>query len=361
VIGDPAAINAPLFGYCLLEGFVMKGFSELTNRGRALRLRQMALVALERYDLDVRHVRLVTNEMNGIFRVDTIDGQKYILRVSDPSGCHSLEEIRSEMMWLAALRRDTDLGVPKPLTTRAGALVTTVEVPGMPEARHCIIFSWVPGPDLADRLSAENVYKLGELAALLHKHAKTFIPPEGFYVRKLDGVFPYADPDYTFVEPVVLFDDAHRDLFPPQRREVYQRVVERVQDALDRLYADKSELRVIHNDLHQWNVKIFRGKAYALDFEDLAWGYPVQDIATTLYYFQSYEQYGALREAFQQGYTTHNEWPEQYPGQIDTFIAGRGVMLANYVVYSDDPEDQQMAPGFVARVEERLRVFLDKS
>ena len=132
--------------------------------------------------------------------------------------------------------------------------MTTAEVPGVPEARHCIIFSWVPGPDLADRLSAENVYKLGELAALLQDHAKTFIPSEGFYVRKLDGVFPYADPDYPFVEPVVLFDDAHVDLFPPQRREVYQRVVESVQDALDKLHADKSELRVIHNDLHQWNV-----------------------------------------------------------------------------------------------------------
>ena len=72
-------------------------------------------------------------------------------------------------MWLAALRHDTGLGVPKPLTTRHGALVTTVEMSGVPEARHCIVFSWVPGADLADRLWAENVYKLGELAALLHK------------------------------------------------------------------------------------------------------------------------------------------------------------------------------------------------
>ena len=111
----------------------MKPFAELTYRGRALRLRRMALAALEHYDLAVRRVRLVTNEMNGIFRVDTMDGQKYILRVTDPSGCHDLEEIRSEMMWLAALRRDTDLGVPEPLTTRDGALVTTVEVPGVPE------------------------------------------------------------------------------------------------------------------------------------------------------------------------------------------------------------------------------------
>ena len=339
----------------------MTGFFELTSRGQALRIRKMALVAIERYDLDVKQVRLVTNEMNGIFRVDTVDGQKYILRVTDPSGCHSLEEIRSEMMWLAALRRDTDLGVPKPLTTRDGELVTTVEVPGVPEARHCIIFSWLPGADLADRLSAENVHKLGALTALLHEHARTFNPPEGFRIRKLNRVFPYADPDYPIVEPVVVFDDAHRDLFPHPRREVYQRAVERVQDALDGLYADESDLRVIHNDLHQWNVKVWRGQLYVLDFEDLAWGYPAQDIAITLHHLQSYEQYGALREAFEQGYTRHNGWPEQYPEQIDTFIAGRSLLLVNYVVHSDDPDDKQMAPDYVALVEERLRAFLDQS
>ena len=75
----------------------MKDFYELTNRGRALRLRKMALQALERYDLELRRVRLLTNDMNGIFRVDTADGQKCIVRVTMPEGGHALEEIRSEM------------------------------------------------------------------------------------------------------------------------------------------------------------------------------------------------------------------------------------------------------------------------
>lgn len=231
----------------------------------------------------------------------------------------------------------------------------------MPEARHCVVFSWVPGLDLADRLSAENVYKLGEFAALLHTHAKALTPPEGFRIRKLDRVFPYADPDFADVGPVMLFDEGHRDLFPQERREVYQRTVEQVQDTLDQLYAGESELRVIHNDLHQWNVKMCRGKVYALDFEDLAWGYPVQDIATTLYYFQSHERRTELVEAYKRGYTSQSEWPKEYPGQIETLIAGRGVMLVNYLVCSSEPEDQEMVPDYVALVEARLRAFLERS
>jgi Ser/Thr protein kinase RdoA (MazF antagonist) len=339
----------------------LKDFYQLTTRGQALRLRHLALVALERYDLDVKRVRLVTNETNGIFRVDTPDGQKVILRVSDPKGCHALDEIRSEMMWLAALRRDTDLGVPQPLATRTGALVTTVETTGVPEPRHCVVFSWLPGSDLADRFTPENAYRFGAFSALLHDHAASFTPPPGFRVRTLDRVFPYTDSSFPFVEPVVLFDAANQDLLPPQRRQVFQRATARVQAALDELYADETGLRVTHNDLHQWNVKVHRGKLYGFDFEDLAWGYPVQDVATTLYYIEGLDHKDELIEAFRRGYTSHSEWPERHPGQIATFMRGRNLMLVNYVLCAQDLDYRQMAPRYLARAERRLQEFLDQA
>lgn len=338
----------------------MRDFYQLTYRGRALRLRALALAALQEYGLNVKRVRVITIETNGIFRVDTVEGRKFVLRISDPSGCHDLDEICSEMVWLSALRCDTSLGLPEPLPARNGSLVTTVQVPGVPEARHCALFTWLPGPDLADRLNIENVYKQGQYSARLHEHAKTFSPPEDFRLRRLDRVFPYSDPDFAYVEPVLIFDDGFSDLFPTRRLEIFRLVVDRIQSALDDLYADPGELRVIHYDLHQWNVKVYRGKVYALDFEDLIWGYPIQDIATTLYYYQGYSNWKDLFEAFRQGYTSQSEWPEAYPGKMETFMAGRGIMLVNYLLCSPEAEDQEMAPEFIAREERRLLAFLEK-
>ena len=342
-----------------MEGTALKDFYQLTTRGRARRLRQMALIALRRYDLDLKSLRLLTNETNCIFRVDTIREEKFVLRITDPLGAHSIEEIRSEMAWLTALRKDTDLGVPEPVTTRKGEMVITIEIDDVPEPRHCALFHWLPGVDLSDRLTKENMYKLGAFTALLHIHAATFTPPRGFRVRMLDKVFPYSDPDFPDVEPIILFDKEHRDLFPPNRLAIYRKGEEYVQEALDNLFADKNELRVTHNDLHQWNTKVYRGELYALDFEDLAWGYPVQDIATTFFYFHQNEQREAFINAYKNGYTSHNEWPETYPGQIDTFIAGRGIMLTNYLLCSKNPEDQKIAPDYVALTEERLTGFLN--
>lgn len=329
----------------------MKDFYQLTPRGRALRLRRMAIAALERYDLDVRRVRLVTNDFNGIYRLDTADGNKHILRVCLPEGGHSLEEIRSEMIWLAALHRDTDLGVPQPLPTRDGALVTTVEIPGVPQARHCVVFGWMPGLDLAERLTPENLARMGQLAARLHDHAGVFVPPDEFWLKSKDKVCPFG-------EPVVLFEDAYRDLYPEGDRPLFQAAMERVQGTIDQLFAGEQRPRVIHNDLHQWNVKVCRGRSYALDFEDLMWGFPVQDIAVSFYHLLGNEQVPDFREAFRQGYTRHRDWPEQAEGQIDTLIAGRGLMLANFVLQDPHPEWRQQAPAFVERTGTLLHSLL---
>ena len=64
----------------------MKPYAALTVRGQARRLRGLALEALKQYDLEVARLRLVTNDFNGIFRVDTIDGRKLILRAALQAG-----------------------------------------------------------------------------------------------------------------------------------------------------------------------------------------------------------------------------------------------------------------------------------
>ena len=64
----------------------MKPYRTLTERGQARRLQPLAWNALQQYDLDVARLRLVTNDLNGIFRLDTSRGEKYILRVTLPEG-----------------------------------------------------------------------------------------------------------------------------------------------------------------------------------------------------------------------------------------------------------------------------------
>ena len=331
----------------------MKPSSALTVRGQARRLPQLALDALTYYELDVARLRLVTNDMNGIFRIDTRDGQKYILRVTLPEGGHDHDHVAAEMDWLAALARDTDLSVPRPLPARDGSLVVEAGAGGVPEARLCEVFSWVDGKDLADDMSAPNISKLGELMAGLHAHALTYHPPSDLSLLRFDRVFP-------FPEPVVLFDEQFSPLFPAARRVVYEKGIAWAQESIDRLKASGEPMRIIHGDLHQWNVRNKRGVLSPIDFEDLMLGWPVQDIATTLYYFGS-EYFTKLRDAFEEGYTRHSPWPERYAGEIDSFIAARGIGLANFVLNDPNPAWREQAGEFIERVEKRLLILMERN
>jgi Ser/Thr protein kinase RdoA (MazF antagonist) len=331
----------------------MRPYLSLTPRGQARRLRPLAWQALKRYDLEVARLSLVTNDLNGIFRIDTRDGQKYILRVSLPEGGHTRDHIAAEMDWLAALDRDTDLHVPRPIPARDGAFVVEAGAPGVPQPRLCAVFTWVPGVDLDKHLTRQNVSKLGELMAGLHDHALTYRPPAGLSLQHFDRVFP-------FTEPVILFEERYSNFFPPQRRLVFEKAVLWVQDAIDRLKACREPMRIMHCDLHQWNVRIYRGKLYPIDFEDLMLGWPVQDIASTLYYFFPLENYQSLRDAFEQGYTRRSSWPERYPGEIDAFIAGQGLILSNFILEDPNPDWRTQAAEFIGRVEQRLRILIQE-
>jgi len=331
----------------------MKPYSSLTVRGQARRLRKLVLNALTHYELDVARLRLVTNDMNGIFRIDTRDRQKYILRVTMPEGGHTLDHVAAEMDWLAALAHDTNLSVPRPLPARNGSLVVEAGTSGVPEVRLCEVFSWVPGKDLDEDMSEVNISKLGELMAGLHAHALTYRPPSDLSLLRFDRVFP-------FPEPVVLFDKTYSPLFPATRRVVYERAIAWAQESIDRLKASGELMRIIHGDLHQWNVRTKRGVLSPIDFEDLMLGWPVQDIATTLYYFPA-GSYSELCIAFQDGYTRHIPWPERHKSEIDSFIAARGIGLANFVLNDPNPAWREQAGEFIERVERRLLILMERN
>ena len=328
----------------------MRPFDELTEGGRARRLGRLARTALDRYDLDVESVRFFARHSNSLFTVTTVDGNRYILRVgiNGPVG-HPRSQVDTEVMWIEALARDTDLILPEPIRNREGSPVTSLAVDGVPDERNVVVFRWLDGRISDEHVSAAAMRSIGVLSAKLHRHGSTFEPPPSFSALTYDRVFPYD-------EPVVLFDGNHDGLVPPSRQAVFLEARDQAAEAIDHLRSVEPT-RIIHGDLHRWNVKICGGVAAPFDFEDLVWGWPVQDIAITWYYQWSRDDYQALNDAFRDGYETEAEWPERYPGEINRFIAGRTLVIGNDVLIQ--PEWRHAAAATLDRGERRIRDVLN--
>jgi Ser/Thr protein kinase RdoA (MazF antagonist) len=290
----------------------------------------------------------MTIETNTMFKVQSEEGENFVLRIYSDEET-TLKENQTEIFWLEALKEDTDLNVSEPVPRGDGEYITITAVPGVPSERRCVLFKWIPGRALENYLNPENYFKLGETMAKLHDHAETMKPlPAYIQPKKWDKAFYYPN------EPAIYNNQAYKYLFSPDRIALIDEVIARADGEFEQLYADQEGQIIIHGDLHYWNVHVYRGELYIMDFEDVMLGYPVQDIAITLYYGRQRDEYRTLKAAFKAGYTSLRTWPIERDGQVETLMAARSVNFINYVARID--------PSPKEYVEERcaeLTIFLD--
>lgn len=319
---------------------VVKPFDQLTERGRLRRLRSVAAAALHDYAIDVQRLSLIGGFVNALYRVDT-PGGPLALRV-DLMGEHSDSDAELELEWLEALAGHVNVGVP--IRTIDGALYTHATADGVPNARRCVLFTWVPGGPLADRMSPAVFEQYGRLSARLHLHGAIHRPRRRPMVWDRVHYFPET------VDPVVYHLPENAEEFPNGGLEVVERTLAIVEPQL----ASVTDRQIVHGDLHVWNVHARRGEVWALDFEDIMWASRAQDIAISLYYIQDRPDRNELIGAFRRGYEQFAGWPTD-EAELASFMAARRLMFVNYVLNIDMPDRREFLEGSVRKLEAFLQ------
>jgi len=295
-------------------------FSDLTQRGQARRLRALAIAALQAYDISWTRLRLLSNEWNCMFRVDTPSGP-LALRIMRRDASIAGQKVRSEDGFVRALAADTAIGPPRIIPARAGDPLVLAAATGVPEPRACVLFEWLRGRLLAAQISIAHWAALGELMARMHRFALGWTPSQSFDAVVYESALAYG-------APLVLFDSDRVDLLGLDGllREAYEVTNERVATIM----RDQQHI-VIHGDMHGWNVKVHRGVLTPFDWEDLLWGTPILDVATSLFYVRHRADYRLLAGAFRSGYERQRPWVETRPGEVDQLLIARGIDMLNFV------------------------------
>ena len=315
----------------------MKPYDQLTRLGKIRRMRTLALKMLAGYDLQLSWIKFLADDTNMSFKVRAGSGEGYVLRIYSDQET-TLADNQAEVFWLQALKRDTRLRFAEPVLRADGTAITLTNEPGFPLEKRGVLFTWVPGRALESSLHPKNYFRLGVTMAELHQHAESIKPlPESICPKKWDKPFYYPN------EPVVYNDPGYKHLFSNSKIQVIDQAIRIVMREFDRLYTDQQGQILIHGDLHFWNIKYYQGELYLMDFEDVMLGYPVQDIAITLYYGRHREDYQELQSAFQQGYASCRAWPVESKRQVETLQAARMINFVNYV----------------ARIEESPQEYID--
>src|ERR1700682_3308261 len=141
-------------------------------------------------------VTLLTVSENATFALRDPDGRDLVLRVHR-LGYSSAEEIRSELAWMNALRRDGVIETATPVPGGNGELVQTLASPSGRAPRHAVAFERLPGREPDAGVDAPRWFeRLGELTAKLHLHARSWNVPAGFRRKRWDVVAMGGDNGY---------------------------------------------------------------------------------------------------------------------------------------------------------------------
>lgn len=327
----------------------MKNFDALTWKGKTRRMRSLVQHALMEYDIPVTRIRYMGWYTNLLYRLDTENGKKYVLRIC-AENWRTDTDLLSEVEWLTFLQKDGQIQAPVPVFTKNGDALIRCSAPGIPEPKRVMVMSYIPGKRLSTDLREENLFKMGVLFAKIHQTSLRFSPSASFTKRQMDQLFPRG-------EPQVLFTEAVLNLLPQETKSVYLEIKNRVEEAYQIRYANSNGLRVIHHDLWHDNIHIYRGNLYPLDFEDTVWGYPIQDIAMAMLDLMDdvpAESYQLLLDAFQSGYESLTSWPALYDSEMNLFCLGRMLWVANYVAL----KEREHFVNFSQKQEKRFRNFL---
>jgi Ser/Thr protein kinase RdoA (MazF antagonist) len=282
--------------------------------------REVAERALSEYDLAPESTLSLLNlSENATYAVeDAATGVRSILRVHRQN-YHRAHEIESELDWLDALRRDSDITVPTVLPASDGRRVVTVNVDGTP--RHVVHFAMVAGaePDEAT-LTVQDFHTLGAITAALHEHSHTWKRPAGFARFSWDWPHCLGDaPRWG------RWQDAAG--VGKQEHELLDRAAQLLRQRLSDYGSGPDRFGLIHADLRLANLLVDGSTITVIDFDDCGFGWFYYDFGTAVSFIEDDQALPEWQESWLSGYRSRRPMAAEDQDMLASFVLLRRLLL----------------------------------
>ena len=314
----------------------------------------VANAALEFWELPRdAQATLVNRAENSTFIVDAAGMKRRILRLHRKN-YHSLEAIRSELAWTAALRASGTVDTPEAIPGKDGHAVQAARVGASSELRYFVMFEFVEGRNPDESQPLDEIFEwLGETSARLHQHASAWDRPASFArpTWDCDAVFG-RNPKWG------------RWQNAPNVSSGVARLLARAQSVIEqRLHAfGKSAARygLIHADMRLANLLAGGSRTVLIDFDDCGFGWNLYDFAASVSFIEDSPQIPALKHAWKTGYRRVRPLSDAEATELETFILFRRLALLAWVGShaGDATEAAALAPAFAQGSAELAEAYL---
>jgi Ser/Thr protein kinase RdoA (MazF antagonist) len=305
-------------------------------------LHDMVAQGLRRWDLSSATVISLLNlSENATFALsDPTAGRDLVLRLHRV-GYSSAEEIRSELAWINALRRDEVVETALPVPGRDGEPVQTLTSRSGRPTRHAVAFERLPGKEPDPGADAVRWFeRLGELTARMHRHAKVWTLPPGFRRKRWD-VDAMAGPNGYWGSWRAAIG------LEPAGTAVLEQALELIKQRIERFGAGPDRFGLVHADLRLANLLVQGDHLRIIDFDDCGFSWFLYDFATAVSFIEHEPIVPDLMQAWVCGYRktaplSTAEWTE-----IPTFVVLRRILLCAWLAsHAEVPFARQFGAAY---------------
>jgi Ser/Thr protein kinase RdoA (MazF antagonist) len=262
---------------------------------------------------------------NATFRLDDPrSGRSLAVRVHREN-YHSDSEIRSELAWIEALRKQKVVETPAPIAALDGNVVRRLSTADGSVTRSVVAFEFVPGAEPEASHDLLGWFReLGKLTARMHQHAKHWNPPVSFTRKTWDFDLMLGHrPIWGRWQNGLGLDAGSRDLLA--------RAADVIKTRLQRYGAGPERFGLIHADLRLANLLVDNETMRIIDFDDCGFSWYVYDFATAVSFIEADPIVPQLADAWVAGYREIGPLPESDAAEIPTFIMLRRILLIAWI------------------------------
>jgi Ser/Thr protein kinase RdoA (MazF antagonist) len=307
-------------------------------------LEAMVAAALPRWHLSSwTEVSLLNVSENATFALrDPATANDLVLRVHRV-GYSSAAEIRSELAWIDALRRDAIIDTAAPRPGADGELVQTLASPSGRASRHAVAFERLAGAAPDSSTDAAHWFeRLGELNAKMHRHARSWALPEDFRRKRWD-VDSMVGPNGHWGpwQAAPGLDAAGRAAI--------ELALQFIRERLERFGSGPQRFGLVHADLRLANLLADGAQLRIIDFDDCGFSWFVYDFATAVSFMEHEPVVPRLLQAWMTGYRRIAPLGAADAAEIPTFIVLRRILLTAWLAsHVEVPFARQFGAAYTA-------------
>lgn len=269
-------------------------------------------------------ITLLNISENATYRLDhNTFSEPLILRVHR-TGYHTRNGIKTELAWTKALQAEAKVETPQAVPSLNQELIETISTPALNEERFVVMFEFIPGDEPDENDLLEPFSRLGEIAAKMHQHAKTWQRP------------PYFERLVWNVETTIGANGNWGDWHDGPGLDAESiRVLEQMSDLIAKRLArfgdGPDRFGLAHADLRLANLLEHEGETRVIDFDDTGLTWFMYDFATAVSFMEDREDMPALIDSWVGGYRRVAPLSDEDVAEIPTFLMLRRLAILAWI------------------------------